>query len=48
MVLEFLARATRQEEEIKGIQTGQEIDNPYSQKTLSYTLKTPKTVPKNS
>jgi hypothetical protein len=33
IVVEFLARAIRQEEEIKGIQIGKEVSFPYSQMT---------------
>jgi hypothetical protein len=49
IVLEFLARAIRQEEEIKGIQTGKEtVKISLFADILSYTLKTQKTPPKNS
>jgi hypothetical protein len=42
IVLEFLARATRQEEEIKGIQMGKETDKyPYLDDMILY-LKDPK------
>jgi hypothetical protein len=43
IILEFLARAIKQEEEIKGIQIGKETSKyPYLQMIRSYTLKTPK------
>jgi hypothetical protein len=43
IVLEFLARAIRQEEETKGIQTGKKLSKyPYLPKTRSYILKTQK------
>jgi hypothetical protein len=49
IVLEFLARAIRQEEEIKGIQIGKEtVKISLLQMIRSYTLKTQKTLPKNS
>jgi hypothetical protein len=49
IVLEFLARAIRQEEEIKGTQIGKETTKyPSLQMISSYTLKTQKTLPKNS
>jgi hypothetical protein len=48
MVLEFLARAIRQEEEIKGIQIGKEIVkiSLFADDMILY-LKDPKTLPKN-
>jgi hypothetical protein len=49
IVLEFLARAIRQEKEIKGIHIGQEASKyPYLQRTWSYILKTQKTLSQNS
>jgi hypothetical protein len=43
IVLEFLARAIRQEEEIKRIETGKEMSKySYLQMIWSYTLKTQK------
>jgi hypothetical protein len=46
IVLEFLARAISQKEEIKGIQIGKKLSKyPYLQMTWSYTLKT---LPKSS
>jgi hypothetical protein len=49
IVLEFLARAIRQEEEIKGIQIGKEIViiSLFADNMILY-LKNPKTLPKNS
>jgi hypothetical protein len=46
IVLEFLARAIRQEEEMKGIQIP--VKNPYLQMIWFYTLKAQKTLPQNS
>jgi hypothetical protein len=49
IVLEFLARAVRQEEEIKGIQIGKETVkiSLFADHMILY-LKDPKTLPKNS
>jgi hypothetical protein len=49
IVLEFLARAIRQEEEIKGIETGKETVKIFlfADDMILY-LKDPKTLPKNS
>jgi hypothetical protein len=49
IVLEFLARVTRQEEEIKGIQIGKETVkiSLFADNTILY-LKDSKTLPKNS
>jgi hypothetical protein len=47
-VLEFLARAIRQEEGVKGIQKGKEtVKCSYLQTARSYILKTKKTLSKN-
>jgi hypothetical protein len=49
VVLEFLAKAIRQEEEIKGIQIGKETDkiSLFADNMILY-LKTQKTLPINS
>jgi hypothetical protein len=49
IVVEFLARATRHEEEIKGIQIGKETDKIFlfADDMILY-LKDPETLPKNS
>jgi hypothetical protein len=49
IVLEFLARAIRKEEEIKGIETGKETVKIFlfADDMILY-LKDPKTLPKNS
>jgi hypothetical protein len=47
--LEFLARAIRQEEEIKGIQIGKEtVEIPLFADDMILYLKDQKTIPKNS
>jgi hypothetical protein len=47
VVLKFLAREIRQEEEIKGIQKAKKLSkDPYFQTTYSYILKTQKTTQK--
>jgi hypothetical protein len=50
IVLEFLARAIRQEEEIKGIQIGKEIVkiSLFADNMILYLKDTQKTLPKNS
>jgi hypothetical protein len=49
IVLEFIARATRQEKEIKGIEIGKETVKVslFADNIILY-LKDPKTLPKNS